>query len=198
MDKATIASSYFQSLLWTALFFSIAVVLTAGEPAIVDSFRGGPPRTLFVVIVVLPFIGMNAVNAAIGAFQLYALPQALQALIAGLLEWKFEARAHFAILFALPFTAVLTWYCYDYLTSDFSFSIGAEPIEQPYQHGISLSRYLEATALQAPVTLFGWLYFDAGVRDRSRTPIVISALAIALAVGGVWGFVVTQSQFRLP
>jgi hypothetical protein len=132
VNKTTVGLSYFQSLLWTALFFSVAVLSTVGEPAILDVTHGDPSRKSFIMILLLPLLGVNAVNAAIGAFQVYALPQALQALIVGLLEWKFEARASFAILLALPVTAVLTWYCYDYLASDFKFGINAEPNGQPY------------------------------------------------------------------
>jgi hypothetical protein len=87
----------------------------------------------------------------------------------------------------LPLTAVLTWYCYDYLTPDWTLC----------EHGISISRYLGALAFQVPVTLFSFLYIDAGFRGASKWLIVVAALAIALVVGGICGYVTAQEQIEL-
>jgi hypothetical protein len=74
------------------------------------------------------------------------------------------------VLPALPVTAVLTWYCYDYLTPDFNLGINADPDWTPYQHGISIAHYQGALLFQAPVTLFSFLYLDAGFRGASSGP----------------------------
>ncbi|MBU6456611.1 MAG: hypothetical protein KGQ48_03610 [Bradyrhizobium sp.] len=197
MNKTTVGISYLQSLLWTALFFAVAIgVSIVVELAIVDFIHGNPHRpqsnAIFMMITFPPVMG---VIAAIGVFLVFTLPQVLQALFVGFLDRKFEGRAHFTILLALPFTAVLTWYCDDYLTPS-NVQLIPGPDWQPYQHGISMARYLKAMGFQAIVTLFGLLYFDAGHRGRSRKPVVIIALFVALTVGGIWGYVLARHQFQ--
>jgi hypothetical protein len=98
---------------------------------------------------------------------------------------------------ALPLTAVLTWYCYDYLTpSDLNLGINVGPDWTPYQHGISSSRYIGALKFQAPVTLFGFLYLDAGIRGVSRKTVIIATLAIAIAAGVIRGHFLAQRQYQ--
>lgn len=86
---------------------------------------------------------------------------------------------------SLPITAVLTWYCYDYLTpNEFHFGARMGPASEPYQNGISIARYLAALAAQTPATLFAFLYFEADRQHHPKAPIIVAALSVAIAIGG--------------
>jgi hypothetical protein len=200
MKKTTVGVSYVQSLLWIALFFAVAIgAMNVVQLVILDFIHGNPHRSqsnaLFMMTVFTPLFG---VIVAIGALLVFALPQIFQALLVGILKRAFGDRARFAVLLALPLTAVLTWYCFDYLTpADFNLGINEGPDWTPYRHGISMARYLTSLGFQAPVTLFGFLYFDAGLKGRARKPVIIAALAIAFVLGAISGFEAAQRQIQL-
>jgi hypothetical protein len=122
----------------------------------------------------------------IGTLLVFTLPQFFQAEVISALEQIFGDRARFAALLALPLTAVLTWYCYDYLTPS-NVCFGGCP--ELYEHGFSLSRYVRTLAVQTPITLFSFLYLDADLRGVSRVPALLGALTLAVVAGGFWGYV---------
>jgi hypothetical protein len=200
MSNKAVGVSYVQSLLWIALFFAVAIgAMNVVQLVILDFIHGNPHRSqsnaLFMMTVFTPLFG---VIVAIGALLVFALPQIFQALLVGILKRAFGDRARFAVLLALPLTAVLTWYCFDYLTpTDFNLGINEGPDWTPYRHGISMARYLTSIGFQAPVTLFGFLYFDAGLKGRARKPVIIAALAIAFVLGAISGFEAAQRQIQL-
>jgi hypothetical protein len=199
MSKNVIGA-YAHSLLWIVLFMAVTVgVSSIAHLVFFDVIHGNPHRThgdvISMMLVETPILG---VIAAIGSILVFALPQVFQAALVAVLHRKFGSRARFAVIPALPLAAVLTWYCYDYLTpSDFNLGINAGPDWTPYQHGISISRYLGALTFQAPVTLFGLMYVDAGFRGASRWLILTAALTIAIVVGGLFGYVTAQEQIAL-
>src|ERR1700743_1624802 len=141
MDKTGIRISYFQNLLCVAL--TIAVMLGVSiivELVVFDFVHGNPHRPLSNALEMMAeFPPLLGTIAAIGTFLVFGLPQVFQARLAGVLERKFGDRARFAVLLALPVTAALTWYCYDYLTLT---------ITDGYKHGISLARYLRSMGYQ--------------------------------------------------
>jgi hypothetical protein len=196
VNKSAVTISYAQSLIWVGLLVAIAVgVTTIVELVFVDFVHGNPHRTLGNVIVMMvvetPLIG---VIALIGVFLVFTLPQFFQVAVISVLNQMFGSRARFAVFLALPLTAVLTWYCYDYLTpTDFNLGINVGPDWSPYQHGLSISRYMRTLAIQAPVTLFS---FDAGFRGGSKKPLLMAVLALAVVVGGILGHENAQQQFQ--
>lgn len=199
MEKSAVTTSYAQSLCWVAILMALAIVmLFTVELVFVDLVHGNPHRTredvISMMIVQTPLFGIIAM---IGAFLVFTLPQFFQAGLITVLNRIFGGRARLLVLPALPFTAVLTWYCYDYLTpSDLNLGINAGPDWTPYEHGISSSRYLATMAFQAPITLFSFLYFEAGLRGRSRKPVVIVAMAVAIVLGAVWGHGAAENQYQ--
>jgi hypothetical protein len=189
VSKTAINISYAQSLLWIALFIAVIFgVANMVELVFVDFIHGNPHRpqsnAVFMMAAYTPMLGVIAI---IGSLLVFTLPQVFQVQLIGALVRRFGERARFAALFALPFTAVLTWYCYDYLTPT---------ITDGYEHGISLVRYLKTVGFQALVTLFGFLYFNAGFRGRSRKPVVLVGLAIAIASGAIWGYLQARQQYQ--
>jgi hypothetical protein len=200
MNKTAIGASYAHSLLWVVLFTAVAAgVMMIAQLVFFDIVHGNPHRTqkdvIDMMVTMAPILG---IIAAIGSLLVFTLPQVFQAALIAVLHRMFDGRARFAVLVALPLTAILTWYCYDYLTpSDLGLGISAGPDWTPYRHGISISRYMKALAFQAPVTLFSLLYIDAGFRGASKWPVLIAALVITIAGGGVWGYATAQQQIEL-
>ncbi len=199
MSKSAVAISYGRSLLWLALFVAVAVgVLDIVELTLLDFVHGNPHRpqanAVFMMAVYTPIFGIVAV---IGTFLVFTLPQFFQAALIVTLGRIFGDRARFAALLALPLTAILTWYSYDYLTpTDVNLGINAGPDWTPFKHGLSVSRFMSSLAVQAPVTLLSFLYFDAGLRGSSKKPLLVAALAIAVAMGLIGGYTMAQNQIQ--
>lgn len=77
-----------------------------------------------------------ALVTCIVAILVLALPQFFQAFLTWTLIRQFGEGGRFS-LFALPLTAVLTWYCFDYLTlHDFNLGINESADWRPYEHGL--------------------------------------------------------------
>lgn len=200
MSKRAIGASYAHSLLWVILFTAVTVGVTGiAHLVFFDIVHGNPHRTwgvvIFMMVLEMPILG---VIAAIGSILVFTLPQLFQAALIVVSHRMLGDHARFAVFPALPLAAVLTWYCYDYLTpSDVGLGVNAGPDWTPYQHGISIARYMGALAFQAPVTLFSFLYIDAGFRGASKWPVLIAALVTTIAIGGIWGYVTAQQQIEL-
>jgi len=196
MSKIAIHVSYAQSLLWLALFMAlISAETNIVELLFIDFVHGNPHRTqenaLFMMKASTPLFG---VIAFIGTLLVFTLPQFFEAEVVRAFNQIFGDRVGFAALLALPLTAVLTWYCYDYLTrSNLCF---AGNCMESYEHGLSLSRYVRTFAVQTPITLFSFLYLDAGLRGVSRKPVLFGALTIAVVAGGIRGYLMARGQFQ--
>jgi hypothetical protein len=197
MTKGAIYVSYIQSLLWLAPFIAV----TGGVTFIVgiffsESVHGnthGPLAIALSTMVHFDFWLFLGVIAVFGTFLIFALPQLFQAVLIGVLAPVFGDRARFAVLLALPLTAVLSWFCYDYLTPS---NVCLGGCEELYEHGFSLSRYVRTTlAVQIPITLFSFLYLDADLRGVSRVPVLLGALAVTIVAGGFWGYVKALGQY---
>lgn len=185
MHMRAVAISYAKSLAWIAMLIAAVLDVVAIGAILLNDFRHGvhgPESDVpFMAIIVL----ISWVVATIGSLIVFAPIQAFQVLVIGIMQREFGDRARFAALSSLPITAVLTWYCYDYLTpNDFHFGAKFGPAWAPYQNSISIARYLAALAVQTPVTLFAFLYFEADRHRRSKAPIIIATLVLAIAVGG--------------
>ncbi len=113
--------------------------------------------------------------SVIGTLLVFTLPQCFQAAVSNGFVRRFGRDAHMGVLLALPVTAVITWYCFDYLTPpSFNLGINQGPGWEPYKHGLTTTRYLTALAFQAPATLFSAVYSAASVgclppKDRAHT-----------------------------
>ncbi len=172
----------------------IAAEINVVELLFVDFVHGNPHRTqenaLFMMKAYTPVFGLVAF---VGTFLVFTLPQFFQAEAIRASRQMLGDRARFAALLVLPLAAVLTWYCYDYLTPS---NVCIPGCMESYEHGISVARYVTALAIQAPITLFSFLYFNASSRSQSKRPIVLVALAIALVVGGIRGYLMAREQLQ--
>ena len=179
MTKRAIGASFAHSLLWFVLFTALTVSgMSLAEPLFFYIMHGKLHRTRAEIVALMmvqtPSIGIIAVIAMMLVF---TMPQVFQAAVMVGRHQMVGSRARFELFSALPLTAVLTWYCYDYLTpSDLVLGINDRTSWIPTPHGISVARYLGAFAFQFPVTLFSFLYLDAGFRGVSRRPLLIASL----------------------
>jgi hypothetical protein len=200
MSRDAVNIAYTQSLFCIALSTAFLVCLSLNFHLVFfDLIQGNPGRTLDNVLEMMTVeAALIGSIAAIGALLVFTVPQIFQAVLVNLCNQIWGNNGRFAALVALPFTAILTWYCYDYLTpSDINLGINTTPDWEPYQHGISASRYLGALAFQAPATLFSFAYLEARFRGRSVKPVLLAVLAMAVAVSVVAGYGMTPNQVEI-
>jgi hypothetical protein len=192
-------ASYAKSFLWVALLMAVAIgVAIIIELAFVDFAHGNPHRTQVnateMMLLFPPIIGLIAI---IGTFLVFALPQCFQAILADVLVRRFNRRGLVGVLLALPLTAGLTWYSFEYFTpTDLNLGINASPAWAPYQHGLTMQRFLATLAFQTPITLFNLWHCDTTIRVRSKNSIIMAALLLAVVVGVIWGYRMAQEQYQ--
>jgi len=190
---------YAQSLLWVAILMAVFVaVAIIFELALVDFIHGNPHRTksnaMLMMLFTPPIFGIIAI---VGSFLVFTLPQCFQAIVTDVLVCRFGRRAQFGVLLVLPLTAILAWYCYDYLTpTDVNLGINEGADWTPYQHGLTLRRYLTMLTVQTPITLFGLSYCDATIRHGSKRWFILAALVLAVVVGVIWGYWMAKGQYQ--
>lgn len=199
MDRSAVKSSYAQSLLWMALLIALAQgTALIVELIFVDFIHGNPNRpqsNAFLMMIITPPV--TGILSIIGSLIIFFVPQCFQFLTTAALASKFGRISQIFVLAMLPITSLITWYCYDYLTSsDFNLGINVGADWTPYEHGLTLRRYLMALAIQAPVTMFTLLHCDGATRHRSNRRIILSAFAIAICVGGLLGHRMAENQFQ--
>jgi|HubBroStandDraft_6_1064221.scaffolds.fasta_scaffold705432_1 hypothetical protein len=199
MNTAGTYTSYAKSLLWVALLMAVVVVVQlVVELVFVDFVHGNPHRSLADTIEMMMLIPpISGLVAIIGTFLVFTAPQCFQAILTDILIRQYGRRALFLVIVTLPATAVLTWYCYDYLTpTDINLGINAGPDWTPYQHGLTLRRYQMTLAVQTPISLFSLLYYDATICDRPKKLIIVSGLLLAFVSGVFWGHWQAETQYQ--
>ncbi|MET3353821.1 UNVERIFIED_ORG: magnesium-transporting ATPase (P-type) [Xanthobacter viscosus] len=199
-DTTVIGRAYLISFLWVlGLFVALTSVSTIAHLVFFDFIHGNPNRSyqnVFVIIILMqPFLSIINIIFAILVF---ATPQALQAFLMKVLVHCFGKPARFCVLLTLPAIAIATWYCFDYFTlHDFSLGINAGLDWEPYQHGLTRSRYMVALMAQAPITLFSFLYVEVAARKLQTKWVVLTAFAIIISAGILIGYSESENQIRL-
>lgn len=190
---------YLKSLVYILLVAATAAtIFLIVNLLFVDFIHGNPHRTTSDTINIMVFSlpALALVTCIVGILVL-ALPQFFQAFLTWTSIRQFGKGGRFSILFALPLTAVLTWYCFDYLTPhDFNLGINEGADWRPYEHGLTLSRFAAALVIQAPVTLFNFCYFESHVRQFPKKVVVLTALGLAVMVGSAWGYLWALGQYQ--
>jgi len=185
IERDRIYASYLISLAWLTVLLFVAGCIINTVKILLIFFHGTLIASDFVTLLVVPlFLGMIAMG---GTLLVFAVPQFVQAILAHALVQNFDRRGLLGVVLALPVMAVVTWYCYDYLTPSMQLSINDGPDWQPWQHGLTVERYLTTLAVQAPITLFGVLHCEAAIRDRSTNSVIVGALYSVIVFGVVWG-----------
>ncbi|KQS96359.1 MULTISPECIES: hypothetical protein [unclassified Rhizobium] len=185
MGAKEVGVIYLKSLGWILVAIASAVTIHLSlEVLIIDFIHENPNRpksnaALMLVVTTPIFAVISSVLAAL----VLALPQSFEAFWTWLMARQVGVRGQFSPVFALPFTAVVTWYCYDYLTpSNMNLGINEGADWVPYEHGLTLSRYAAALACQAPVTLFNIGYLEARTRKAPKRCLVLMVLGLAVVI----------------
>ena len=191
--------TYAKSLAWLAILAAVIVgVQNVVGLFLIDFLHGNPHRTqgnaVFMMIVYTPLFGLVTL---VGVLLVFTLPQCFQAAVSSAFGYRFGGRAQAGVLLALPITAIVTWYCYDYLTpSDVGLAINEGPDWKPYQHGLTLARYGATLAVQVPATLFSVAYAAAGTARPSRKTVIVLAFAAAIIAGTIMGHRTAEGQYQ--
>jgi hypothetical protein len=199
MKRRDVYVAYTQSLILVVVLIAVVMgVSIVVELVFVDFIHGNPHRTkanaVLMIMLYPPIVGLVAI---LGSFVVFTLPQCFQAIMSDVLARRLGRKGQFWILLALPLTVTLAWYCYDYLpptVPNLGINVGAD--WPPYQHGLTLRRYLTMLIIQTPITLFSLAYCDAAVRHRSRKSIVLAAVVLALVVGVLHGYWMANGQYQ--
>jgi hypothetical protein len=183
----------FSSLIWTAVIAATFLVARlVGEVAYVDFINHNPHRSQLNAAVTLiltpPFLVVVSwvyVAFCFGASLLF------QSLLMLLLVRKYAQRGLLMSLIGVPMAALVTWYCYDYLISDF-LKPGWNPDSEwpPPPHGLTGIRYLMALLVQTCVTMFVMLRLVLEMRNQPQSDkqVLIVSLALAFICGVVVGY----------
>jgi hypothetical protein len=191
--------TYAKSLAWLAILAAVIVgIQNIVGLVLIDFIHGNPHRTqgnaIFMMIVYTPLLRLGALA---GVLLVFTLPQYFQATISSALGGRLGSRAQAGVWVALPVTAALTWYCYDYLIpSNVGLAINEWPDWKPYQHGLTLARYGAALAFQVPATLFSVAYATAGAARPSRKTVILLALTAAIIAGTIMGHRAAEVQYQ--
>jgi magnesium-transporting ATPase (P-type) len=130
--------SFFRSLVWVIFIVTWTIFFFLSADVInVDFLHVNPNRTqshaAMMPFIFAPFIFIAVLFIAMT----FSCSQFVQAFLAKELVQKYGSRGLYGIVLSVPMAAVLSWYCYDYLTpSDINLGIGPE--WRPYQHGLTL------------------------------------------------------------
>lgn len=186
--------SFLRSLIWVSFLTALTMwVSLAVSVVFIDFVHGNPHRTqsnaIATVFVVAPFVALFGLVCALLVF---GPPQLFQAVLSNVTS-RFFGRWTSAIIViaALPVIAVITWYSFDYLLP-----LPDPGDGEPYQHGMTTTRYLYSLGAQLPVTLFNVAYVNTAGQRRLRVSLIMLALA-AVAVGGiVMGYREAVNQYR--
>lgn len=189
------AKSLFLVAFFTALMLSISIVTSL---VLIDFVHGNPNRpqsnAASMMILFPPILSLVAMT---GMLIVFSPSQIVLAFTMRVLHPRVGRYAYIFIGLIVPFVSIATWYCFDYLTpTDFNLGINEGADWVPYQHGINLKRYILTLACQGAVAIFSVFYFDSGIQRRSKKPIVLGMVFVAIIIGSILGYRDAMAQYQ--
>lgn len=147
----------------------------------------------------LPFLFglIFLIPSAFVVFTTFSISRLAQAMIDSLSIQQFGMRSYRIVVGTTPLMAILSWYCYDYLTpSDFNLGINEGADWVPYLHGLTVQRFLIMLGLQSFVTIFSIvrLRFEIVGHDVAKKRFILAAIGFASIVGVAAGMLKAQSN----
>jgi MFS family permease len=143
-----------------------------------------PPRSQAIVVETM-FLLTPIISAIAAATTLltFAIPQYAQRLLENVPLQRVGRKYDIGILLTLPVTALLSWYCFDYIVMSGLSTMFQDDDDQSYEHGITPRRYLLAVGAQTVMTLISLFYSRFRPRSAVRRGSAIAAAALGLGVG---------------
>ena len=140
------ARSFAWLMLMTGIFLATLAVI---QDILVHFFLGNPAKVQQQASMLAILLTLDFLIATLGLFLVAGASQSVVAAIASLLARRYGRRTQALALLAVPAVAVLTWYCFDYLTpSNMALIPGLDYV--PYEHGLTPPRYGKITARRSP------------------------------------------------
>lgn len=182
---------FFTSLLWIVVAITCASFFDSVANIIkIDFLHVNPYRTQsHAVWLPFMFTPFAFIIVLFGVAISFGSTQFAQAFLTTRLVQKYGIRGLYCILLSVPLMTIISWYCYDYLTpSNVNLGINCGPEWVPYEHGLTMKRYLIMLLLQAFITLFSLSRLFAALKGRFETTILLALLSIASILGFIRGF----------
>lgn len=171
MPINAIFSSFYKSLFLISILVSIAIFFSILSNVIfIDFLRVNPNRSqLHAASLPFIFLPIVLICNVLATGVVFSFSQLFQAVITNHFIKKNQRHALYSSALAIPFSAVFSWYCYDYLTpTDFNLGINTDSSWTPYQHGMTVSRYFVMLCLQSCVTFFSIFRFKFEIEARHK------------------------------
>ena len=116
----------------------------------------------------------------------FLLSQILQGRLLGWLYEKYDRIGLLLFILAIPISAVVSWYCYDYLVPNNPGFIFDAPEDELFHHGLTVSRYLTILGIQAAISIFSVTRFIFAEKyTRSVKALFFLALITVAVLYGV-------------
>lgn len=198
-EKISGGALFVKSLLWMGFFLALTLAIGIVVSVILlDFVHGNPHRPKSNAISMMEFdpLLFGAIAMA-GVLIVFSLSQAIQGMMMRFLYPRFGRNAYIYIGLAIPLISIITWYCYDYLTPTGTLGIDAGADWAPYQHGITLKRYLLTLVCQGIVTAFSIFNFDVGIRNQSKTSVLLGIVLLTIIVGETLGYRNAMTQINI-
>jgi hypothetical protein len=191
--------TFLRSLFWAAGFVVVlGWIALCTETIFVDFVHGNPHRPQQNAVVTLLTIG-PVVNLilALELVIMFIISQFIQSISLSALLKYFGYRGLYAFAVLIPLGALVSWYCYDYLPS-FELAINAGPDWTPYQHGLTLRRYLAVLGIQVAISVFSLMrsHVRAQGRGNAGIKLLLAVLAACAVVGVILGYRGALSQYQ--
>jgi hypothetical protein len=140
---------YFGPLIVLVCLLALYCAYVTGNALLMDILQN-PNRHFYEFAVMLP---LSTLVASVIAFISHALSYPLL-IFCIFLSTRCLGRVPLALLVALtPILGLLTWYGYDHFIPDYRWYTDDRP---PYDHGLTLERFLKSWALEITVVLGYW------------------------------------------
>jgi hypothetical protein len=180
--KLGVMGDHARSFAWLMLIIGTFLgTLTVVQNILVHFVFGNPTKVQQQALTLAILLTFDFQVATLGLFLIAGASQFVIAATASLLARSYGRRTQALALLAVPVVAVLTWYCFDYLTPS-NMALIPGPDYVAYEHGLTPSRYVKIAAFQAAVTLFTVIY-TATVATKIRRWLPFTCCGIAVGVG---------------
>jgi len=182
--------SFIKSLTWVAVIISCSSIFWIVTNLIkVDFVHINPNRPQDnAILMMFLYPPTLLVIAFIGVALVFTVSQLVQTFLASVLLRRYGSSGLIGVVLCLPLVSILTWYCFDYLTpTDFNLGINAGAEWVPYQHGLTIQRYLLTLLAQSCVTAFSLVRLALEIQDRNKvnTYVLMVAIIFAASCGSV-------------
>ena len=181
-----IISSYFKSLFWVSVILAISVFFILVVKVIQIDFLNINPHRTQLHALLLPFAmgGALSIVILVGIYIVFSFSQITQAIITKISIEKFENRSLYLVLATIPLATILSWYCFDYLTPTGGLDINDDADTVPFEHGLTIKRYLIMLCIQACLTIFSFTRLKLEINNNkvAKKRLLIAMICITSVI----------------